>query len=525
MNIIKILKTLLLVGLYVLNAQVISAQDSLSDLNLTPAEKQWLIDHPVIRISPDYSYEPVEFIVGDKHTGMTSEYFDLFSEKLGVEFQLVVHDKWSETIKSMDAGRVDMLTLVQDTPQRRLKYNFSDPYVALNGVMITDRINTNNKLKMEDLIGKKLATVDGYFWQDLVKTDYPGIELVPVVDIAEGLQQTALGTADAFLGSFATLSYYLTEQEITNLMVAGKAPYQINFGTAIRKDWPELVGIMNKVIASITDEQHKSIRSNWIKLDYEPPLLSRRVTFALLALTVFAGLLALAGGLISTTLRRKVREKTHELRNVNQQLEMMVEVRTQDLRRANDKLLSTKRDLTSTNRILEEEVNRDGLTRIPNRKRLDEVLELTYMNSRNTLEPLSIIMADIDHFKKLNDHYGHLIGDDCLREVASCLSRFTKRGGEFVARFGGEEFIMVLPNLDEEEAIKYANLVLQQVQALGIENFDSPTEKIVTLSMGVATLDPRVDTFKVAELVERSDKAMYQAKRNGRNQVVAYSSL
>jgi len=218
-------------------------------------------------------------------------------------------------------------------------------------------------------------------------------------------------------------------------------------------------------------------------------------------------------------------EKTTELSQVNQKLEQMVDTRTQDLRRANDKLLSSKRLLTTTNKILEAEVNRDNLTKIPNRKRLEEFLELAFQQALESQEPLSIVLADIDHFKKLNDHYGHLIGDDCLVEVASCLNNFTKRGGEFVARFGGEEFIMVLPNLTEQEAVSYAELVLAKVQALGIENIDAPNEKIVTLSMGVACLDPQAKVLTPSELIARSDKAMYQAKSKGRNQVVAYSTL
>jgi len=525
MKVTNLLKACFIGFLLCFGLHSLSAQEPESSLNLTIAEKQWLLEHPVIRISPDSYYEPVEFITNGKHTGMTGEYFDTFSKLLGVKFELVQHQIWSETMQAMDSGRIDILTLVQDTPERRAKYNFTSPYMSLNSVMITDRINTNNKMTMQDLTGKKLAVVEGYFWGDLVKVDYPEIELLYVPDITEGLKQTALGRADAFLGSFAPLSSYLNKQEITNLMVAGNAPYQINYGTAVRKDWPELVGILNKAIATISTEEHKRIRSNWIKLDYEPPLLSRRVTGGLLALTLIAALLAGIGAYISATLQRKVREKTSQLHQVNQKLEQMVETRTQDLRRANDKLLSSKRLLTTTNRILEAEVNRDSLTKIPNRKRLEEVLELALKESLEEQVPVSVILVDIDHFKLLNDHYGHLIGDDCLIEVASCLSAFTKRGGEFVARFGGEEFIIVLPNLTEEEAQKYANLVLKKVHALAIENIESPVEKFVTLSMGVATSDPKVEKLSSSELIGRSDKAMYHAKNTGRNKAVRYSSL
>jgi len=501
MKINNLLKLLLIGCIFGFYLQADTAQEANNGLNLSPAEKQWLMEHPIVRVSPDSHYEPIEFIQNGQHSGITGDYFALFSELLGIEFQLLEHDKWSDTMKAMEKGEIDIFTSLQSTSER------------------------HNKMTMNNLVGKKLAVVDGYFWGDLVKNDFPNIELVLVNDITEGLKLTALGTTDAFLGSFAALSYYLNKQEISNLMVAGNAPYEINYGTAVRKDWPELVSILNKAINVITPEQHKTIRNKWIKLDYEPPLLSRRVTAVLLALSILAGLSALIAAYISNTLRRKVREKTLELYQVNQQLEQMVESRTQDLRRANDKLLSSKRQLTSTNRILEVEVNRDNLTKIPNRKRLEEVLKLAFQEAIENQEPLSIILADIDHFKKLNDHYGHLIGDDCLVEVAGCLNSFTKRGGEFVARFGGEEFIIVLPNLTEEEAKIYANLLLKKVHALGIENIDAPKEKFVTLSMGVASLDFSDRNMTVEKLIARSDKAMYQAKNNGRNQVAVYSEI
>lgn len=521
------LKTFISLALLFFAAQLTStqAQPQETSIQFTETEKQWLLAHPVIRISPDSYYEPVEFVEDGVHTGMTGEYFDSISDMLGVTFELIQHEKWSDTLKAMDAGHIDLLTSLQKTPERNLKYNFTVPYISLNSVMVTDRLNKNNKMTMDDLTGKKLAVVEGYFWGDLIKRDYTEIELVSVPDISEGLKQTALGTADAFLGSFATLSYYLNKQEITNLMVAGNSPYQINYGVAIRKDWPELVGILDKAIQAISLERHEQIRANWIKLDYEPPLLNRSVTMILVALVVIAALLAVMGAYISNTLRRKVRGKTKELYLINQKLEEMVEMRTEDLRRANDKLLSTKRLLTSTNKTLEEEANRDRLTKIPNRKRLEEVLELTMKEVQTAKNPISLMMMDIDHFKLLNDHYGHLIGDDCLIEVASCLNSFTKRGGEFVARFGGEEFIMVLPNIDEEQATNYANSVLEKTHELSIENIDSPTEKFVTLSIGVATYSPLDEQLTSAELINRSDLAMYQAKKSGRNQVVAYSSL
>jgi len=391
--------------------------------------------------------------------------------------------------------------------------------------MITDKVPGEDFHDMASLKNKKLAVVKGYFWEELVKQDYPSIEIVQVNSIEEGLTETALGTADAFLASLATSSHYISQQNITNLKVAGKSPYQINYGVAVRKDWPELVGILNTAIQGITEEQHAEIKARWIHLDFEPPIISRKMTQMLFALIGLTSLLAGGTAIASRVLSRKVKEKTLALSKINQELEAIVEIRTQDLREANKRLLQSERSLTSSNKSLINAVNHDDLTNIPNRKKLNEFLTQTMEEALSNLEPVSVIMADIDHFKHFNDHYGHLLGDDCLVKVANCLNDLTKRGNELVARFGGEEFIIVLPNTSEKAALRYAELVLSKIKVLNIENLASPTAKQVTLSMGVATMDPNVMKLSQTELIDLSDKALYEAKESGRNQVVSFSNL
>jgi diguanylate cyclase (GGDEF)-like protein len=133
--------------------------------------------------------------------------------------------------------------------------------------------------------------------------------------------------------------------------------------------------------------------------------------------------------------------------------------------------------------------------------------------------PLSLIICDIDHFKAYNDRYGHLMGDNCLRKVASILSEHARRGGDMAARYGGEEFAIILPNTSKENATLLAHQVHQAIQDLGIAHQASPTDNVISVSFGVATIIPHRDSLSTV-LIAMADKALYQAKQSGRNCVI-----
>ena len=131
---------------------------------------------------------------------------------------------------------------------------------------------------------------------------------------------------------------------------------------------------------------------------------------------------------------------------------------------------------------------------------------------------LSLIMCDVDCFKLYNDNYGHLLGDDCLRSVSRVINNCSNRPGDLAARFGGEEFTVLLPDTDTRGAVHVAESIRAKVQDLKIAHAFSPVHKYVTLSLGVFSVFPE-HSSDPQTLVEASDKALYEAKRAGRNQV------
>lgn len=204
-------------------------------------------------------------------------------------------------------------------------------------------------------------------------------------------------------------------------------------------------------------------------------------------------------GSLSTSLHYMVLE----LRNHTEILEEKVSQRTAELRDANLKL----EQLSFT----------DSLTGLANRRCLDDYSPRLWQQAQRRQEPLSLLMADIDWFKKYNDHYGHLAGDRTLAHVASILAKHARRADDLVARYGGEEFSILLSDTSAEAAASMASSICQAITAEQIEHNGSPFGH-VTISIGVATAYPGKDGFSLQKLFRDADEALYNVKNNGRNQ-------
>lgn len=160
----------------------------------------------------------------------------------------------------------------------------------------------------------------------------------------------------------------------------------------------------------------------------------------------------------------------------------------------------------------------DGLTGVANRRKFDEDILAAWRLCFREQKPLSLIMVDVDYFKRYNDRYGHQAGDGCLKSVAQALSETVRRPYDLVARYGGEEFACVLPNTVLSGAVEIAERMQERVRTLGIEHSASDVNRVVTISLGVATLTPTRD-LEFQALIEAADKQLYEAKKAGRARV------
>jgi len=182
-------------------------------------------------------------------------------------------------------------------------------------------------------------------------------------------------------------------------------------------------------------------------------------------------------------------------------------------------LVKLTEQLNAANRELQRISMIDGLTGIANRRLFDESLAREWRRCARIKKPISIVMLDVDYFKKYNDKYGHQAGDECLKVTANAISAAVMRGSDLAARYGGEEFVLILGETDEAGARLVANRIRQQVAELKVVHEESP-DGFVTLSCGVSSVLPS-DELSAEKLVKSSDNALYLAKKHGRN-AIAY---
>jgi len=212
-----------------------------------------------------------------------------------------------------------------------------------------------------------------------------------------------------------------------------------------------------------------------------------------------------------------IRDVVHVVRGVNGDVEALVGFMfdISERKKNEEELLRLQKELEALS-------YKDGLTEVPNRRMFDVTLEREWANARRSGRPLSVVMIDIDYFKEYNDHYGHLAGDECLKRVASIISGAASRPRDFIARFGGEEFVMVLPETNAEAAERIAERCRCLVVNEAMPHARSSADPCLTVSLGVGTIVPTpLDNLKT--FIDGVDKLMYRAKQHGRNRA-EYSS-
>ena len=175
-------------------------------------------------------------------------------------------------------------------------------------------------------------------------------------------------------------------------------------------------------------------------------------------------------------------------------------------------------DLNTATEKLEALSNIDTLTSTANRRSFDITYLREWKVARREAEPLAVLMVDIDYFKQYNDVYGHLTGDRCLKRVAKTIAGCLRRPGDFLARYGGDEFVVVLPRTDDSGALKTAKEIRARINGLAIEHKSAVVFDNVTVSIGLSVDTPKQGDEPKA-IFEAADAALYQAKREGRDKI------
>jgi PAS domain S-box-containing protein len=289
------------------NAGTVSSELRLGKtMALTPEEKGWLADHKDIRLGVDPLWPPFEFFDTTKvYSGIASDYVRILNEKLDVSMEPGRGLTWPEVMAKTRAGEIDVLSCVAKTPERSEFLLFTEPYMSFPTVILTREDNpfVNG---VQDFENGKVALIKGYATQDLLKRDYPDRDFYLADDIEAALRAVSKGKVDAFVGNLASITYTTQRLGLTNLKVAATTPYKYELGFAVRKDWPELVRILNKGLNSIPDTERGKIHSRWINVRFE------RQTDWMLVLQL-VGAVVLVGGIILLVIIRWNRALAREV--------------------------------------------------------------------------------------------------------------------------------------------------------------------------------------------------------------------
>lgn len=300
------------------------------------------------------------------------------------------------------------------------------------------------------------------------------------------------------------------------------------FSTLIRiainkeKDsWLIILGATAFILAALNDIIFISI---WVN-DQGPTIFKTLFTAGNLSpvgqlIFAFANSLLLAKSFSDSLEQEEI--VTAMLTEVNTDLDKTVLERTEALIESKEKIEQQKCELEKANLQLKKLSFIDPLTGLWNRRKYDEIINLEWNRGLRYQRPIALILLDIDHFKKYNDCHGHLAGDDCLTQIGQTIQQTLTRATDLAVRYGGEEFIVILPEAQKEEAMKVAELLRKKIEMLHIPHKQSPASRYVTVSIGVAFTVPSFDSSHEA-LFAAADSALYRAKAEGRNKVMFLS--
>lgn len=469
--------------------QRLASKSSTTELPLTASEQQLLDSLSEIRVCTDPDWLPYEASNSDQENiGMTAEVMAQLAIMLNKPFRRIPTHSWEESISAAKQRQCDIFSAAHQTTERLHYMNFTQPYYQFSSVIIAAKTQAYIN-QMADLNGQQVAAVKGYYYAELLKRNYPDISLILADSVMHGLELVNSGQATAFIDAIATSNYYINQGRFHSLQIAGQFPHPILLSVATRNDMPELHRIFEKAVAHLNPADLNAIYQRWISMSIEAKTDYLRLWPAILLLVVTIGALV--------WMNKKLLDSNHQLE---------AEIESRIAAEHSLKQLSTR--LEDQNSALIELSTTDTLTTLRNRYYIETILEEAILSTQIQRHPLSILLVDIDHFKRINDTFGHLTGDQVLKHLGALFKSHLPRGCH-IGRWGGEEFMMVMPNTSYQMARTQAESLRQMIASEPV-----PLVQHISVSIGIAQILPDEPQ---ASLIHRADNALYQAKAFGRN--------
>lgn len=418
-----------------------------------------------VTVCVDPDWPPFEQIDPQgQHVGIAADLLQLVARRSGLNLKLVPTANWDESLAASQAGRCQLLSFLNQSTARDTWLLFTAPLLTDENVFIT-REEHRFISDPATLAGQTLVLPKGTSVEERLRRDFPQLQLLVVDSEAEAFAAVNERRADMTLRSLIVAVSTIKRGGWFNLKIAGQLPgYGNQLRIGVIKSQPGLRDRLNEAVLSITPTERQAVVDEHVRLNVVVAMDTRP-------------LWALGGVLVAVLLTSAF--WISRLRMVNLQLQRVSQS--------------------------------DALTGLRNRHDFDALYARELERSRRNGQALSVVLLDVDYFKRINDDLGHPVGDRVLQEVARLLKQ-TARSIDHVLRWGGEEFLLLCPYTSAEQAKSLAERLLQAVR-----QHDFGLGWVVTLSAGVATLAPHAPSDG---LFKQVDSALYQAKNTGRDRVV-----
>jgi polar amino acid transport system substrate-binding protein len=370
-----------------------------------------------------------------------------------------------------------MLALGMETNERKKYLNFTSSYLEVPLVVAT-RVNVPFINQILDLEGEKIGIIKGDAFVKILRLKYPSLDIIEVEDIKEGLDKVKAGQLFAYIDTLASIGYEFQQKYFGELKIAGKISEELKLSIAVIKEDRTLLNILQKTVNNITNEMHREIFSKWVPIKYQKGIdyeLVWKISIAAIFLIILV-----------VYWNRKIIQ-------------------------ANNLLKQAQKDIEEKNKELERLAITDKLTNLYNRRKLDELLHNEINRCERFNHTFGVAILDIDHFKKVNDTFGHQTGDKVLIEISNILKTHIRKT-DYVGRFGGEEFVIICPESQKEGIYNLIENIRLDITKHTFKDIGK-----ITTSFGIAILKEK---DSVESLLKRADVALYEAKNSGRNRVV-----
>jgi len=440
-------------------------EDSAKQVIPLSVDERSFLHTNTIRYTSTLIWPPFNFSTKDdpeKLQGIAADFWKLIVENTGMHTSFTPSSTWGEVLNFIKTKKADITLGTAISNDKEPYAIFSKPYASFPNVIVTNK-TIDFIPGLTALEGKRVAVGEGYSIANMIATHYPKITIVGVDDTREGLKLLSENRVDAVIDILPVVAYLINADHYLDLKISGTTEFEFDVRMMIRNDYPELKSIVDKAIDGISIAQRQKIFNRYIAITYEERVdyswVYRVGAFAFVIIVFF----------------------------VYRQFVMG---------RYNKKLLQ----MATT----------DPLTGLTNRIGLDEKLKACYQFYERERRPFAVMILDLDHFKRINDTYGHLTGDKILRKVAEVL-RENVRDLDSVGRWGGEEFMIICPITDSTGAYTVAEKIQNALEAAEFVQDIS-----VTCSFGISECS---EGDRIENIVGRADRALYKAKEDGRDRI------